>query len=110
MTAPLGKKVPVGNEVEWRIMQIMALFVHGGIHKLQNILIHIQLLVYFPVLFISPSVQFWAQTAIYLLAVCACDRLLWEHTGVVLAVCSVFTPVTCLHDLFSDPFMLLCCK
>lgn len=48
-------------------MQIMDLFVHGGIHKLQNILIHIQLLVYFAVLFISPLVQVLAQTAIYLL-------------------------------------------
>lgn len=59
--------MPVGNELEWRIMQIMALFVHGGIHKLQNILIHIQLLVYFPVLLISPVVQLLAQSGIYLL-------------------------------------------
>lgn len=66
MTVPLGKKLPVGKELEWRIMQIMALFVHGGIHQLQNTLIHIQLLVYFPVLFISPLVQLLAQTAIYL--------------------------------------------
>lgn len=42
--------MPVGNELEWQIMQIMVLFVLGGIHEL----IHIQLLVYFPVLFISP--------------------------------------------------------
>lgn len=67
MTVPLGKKAPVGNELERRKMQIMALFVLCGIHKLQNILIHIQLLVYFPVLFISPLVQFLAETAFYLL-------------------------------------------
>lgn len=67
MTVPLGGKKPVGNELEWRIMQIMALFVHGGIHELQNILIHIQLLVHFSVLFISSLVQVLAQTAIYLL-------------------------------------------
>lgn len=29
-----GKNAPVGNELEWQIMQIMALFVLGGIHKL----------------------------------------------------------------------------
>lgn len=61
-----GGKVPVGNELEWRIIQIIALFVLSGIHKLQNILIHIQLRVYLPVLFISPLVQCVAQTAIYL--------------------------------------------
>lgn len=47
-------------------MQIIALFVHGGIHELQNTLIHIQLRVYFPVLFISPPVQVSAQTAVYI--------------------------------------------
>lgn len=45
----------------------MALFVHDGIHKLPNILIHIQLLVYSPLLFISPMVHLLAQAAIYLL-------------------------------------------
>lgn len=59
--------MPAGNELEWRIMQIMALFVHSGIHELQNILIHVQLLVHFPVLFSSSLVQVLAQTAIYLL-------------------------------------------
>lgn len=59
--------MPAGNELEWRIMQIMALFVHGGIHELQNILIHVQLLVCIPVLCCSSSVQVLAQAAIYLL-------------------------------------------
>lgn len=36
MTLALGKKKALGNEPEWRIMQIMALFVHGGILKLQT--------------------------------------------------------------------------
>lgn len=39
----------------------MALFVHSGIREPQNILIHIQLLVPFSVLFISSLVQVLAQ-------------------------------------------------
>ena len=54
--------------MQWRIVQIMALFVHRRIHELRNILIHIQLLVYFPVILISSLVQVLAQTAIYLLS------------------------------------------
>lgn len=49
-------------------MQIMALFVLSRIRELQNILIHVQLLVYSPVLFISPLVQLPPQRPIYLVA------------------------------------------
>lgn len=57
-------------------MQIMALFVHGGIREPPNILIHIQLPVQFSVLFISSLVQVLAQLHLMLW-----DRWLREHTG-----------------------------